>query len=531
MSGIGSHGIFVHLYINGSYWGLYNVVERPDASFLSSYLGGTKEEWFVANQDGPLDRDLDDRAEALSKLFITLGFAGRANESLANLEDDVVEKYAQVKAHIDTRQFSDYIILNWYAGTEDWPENNWYAGIRNPDGQFKLIVWDGQEIFDGGGAEIILGQTDNSRLNIVKPLFEILIQDPEFQVEFADRMYKHLFNDGALTDAKARDRWLRINQLIDTAIVGESARWGDVREELPITRDDWLKARDAVSAQFEGNAARLIALARESGYYPDIDPPLFNRPSGPVSPGFNLTMTTPPGHTIYYTTDGADPIVPKTGELAPTATKYIEPVVLTATTPIKARALAAALPASPGEGETADWTGPGQVWSALSEATFTIAAQEGKLAITEIMYNPPGGSGYEFIELQNIGEAELSLASLQFDAGIDFIFPPGATPLAPGEAIVLVRNPAAFTERYPGLNIGGVYRGKLSNEGEKISIKDAAGRRLISIEYDDENGWPFSPDGRGDSLVLIDPAGDANNPKSWRASANRNGSPGRDERL
>jgi len=35
-SGIGSHGTFVHLYVNGLYWGLYNPVERPDESFTSS---------------------------------------------------------------------------------------------------------------------------------------------------------------------------------------------------------------------------------------------------------------------------------------------------------------------------------------------------------------------------------------------------------------------------------------------------------------------------------------------------------------
>ena len=31
------HGNFVHLYINGLYWGLYNAVERPTADFLASY--------------------------------------------------------------------------------------------------------------------------------------------------------------------------------------------------------------------------------------------------------------------------------------------------------------------------------------------------------------------------------------------------------------------------------------------------------------------------------------------------------------
>ncbi|MEZ4765732.1 MAG: CotH kinase family protein [Calditrichia bacterium] len=38
MTGYGAHGNFVHLYINGIYWGLYNPVERPDQFFSSEYL-------------------------------------------------------------------------------------------------------------------------------------------------------------------------------------------------------------------------------------------------------------------------------------------------------------------------------------------------------------------------------------------------------------------------------------------------------------------------------------------------------------
>ena len=35
------HGTWVHLYINGLYWGVYNPTERPDASFMASYYGGS----------------------------------------------------------------------------------------------------------------------------------------------------------------------------------------------------------------------------------------------------------------------------------------------------------------------------------------------------------------------------------------------------------------------------------------------------------------------------------------------------------
>jgi hypothetical protein len=47
-------------------------------------------------------------------------------------------------------------------------------------------------------------------------------------------MCKHLSNDGALTAANAQARWLELNNIVDRAIVAESARWGDTWEETPL---------------------------------------------------------------------------------------------------------------------------------------------------------------------------------------------------------------------------------------------------------------------------------------------------------
>ena len=216
--------------------------------------------------------------------------------------------------------------------------------------------------------------------------------------------------------------------------------------------------------------------------------------------------------TIYYTIDGTDPRMSQTGVIAPNATAYSSPLVLTTTTQVKARLF------------------DGDIWSALSEATFRIAEQDRQLRLTELMYHPVDGNDYEFIELKNVGQTEVNLARMSFE-GIRFTFPAGQAPLAPGELILLVRNPIAFSQKYPKVTIGGVYDGQLANEGETITLKDAAGEIVMSLEYDDENGWPLSPDGRGDSLVIVDPGGDLNDPKNWQASVLLHGSPGIDESL
>jgi hypothetical protein len=506
MTGSGSHGIFVHLYLNGLYWGLYNVVERPDEPFMSSYYGGPKDDWQVISHGEALDHS-SERFETLHRL------AGNGQ-----LEDP--EQYAAIQEYLDIPHFVDYLILNWYAGNLDWAFNNWYAGVRRSSGQVRYFVWDGERIWYDG-AEIYMGMDEyNGQPNLIKPLFEALLENPDFRITLADRLYKHLFNDGALTDANSKARWINMNNVIQQAIIGESARWGDTREDTPITQEDWFRARDDVLVQMEGNAAKLISLARQAGYYPPVDPPVFAPLNGESVTRFELTMSTPSSQEgiIYYTTDGSDPRQKGTGAVSPNAHRYAGPLVLTSTTQVKARVFSKAA--------SSPWVG--QAWSALNEAILGIGNEmSSPLRITEIMYNPVGGDDYEFIELKNVGNVDLNLANASFE-GIAFTFPPMAAPLAPGEFTVLVRNPAAFAERYPAVAIGGVYDRSLSNGGERTALETAGGRTLVHVRYDDGNGWPRSPDGRGHSLMLVDLAGDPDNPKSWRASTTPNGSPGTD---
>ena len=321
MSGSGSHGIFVHLYLNGLYWGLYNVVERPDDSFLSSYLGGPKDDWQAINHGEVISHsgtlgNSSDRFKTLHRL------AGEGH-----LEDP--EKYAAIQTYLDIPHFVDYLILNWYAGNLDWAFNNWYAGVQRSSGQVRYFAWDGERTWYDG-AEIYMGLDEyNGQPNLVKPLFEALLENPDFRMELADRLYKHLSHDGALSDANSQARWISINNAIEQAIVGESARWGDTREDRPITQEDWFKARDDVLAQMEGNAARLIALARQAGYYPAVDPPAFDRRGGQVTTGFKLAMRVPSlkAGTIYYTTDGSDPRCQVTGAVSAHANRYSDPNV------------------------------------------------------------------------------------------------------------------------------------------------------------------------------------------------------------
>jgi CotH kinase protein/Lamin Tail Domain len=159
------------------------------------------------------------------------------------------------------------------------------------------------------------------------------------------------------------------------------------------------------------------------------------------------------------------------------------------------------------------------------------------LRITEIMYNPAPMTGntnsndeFEYIELRNTSPAPLSLANVRFDQGISFNFTGSAvTTLAPGAAVLVVKNAAQFALRYPsvsGAAIAGQYTGSLDNGGERIRLIDGGGEEILDFEYKDS--WYPLTDGFGFSLVVVDEEAQPDawgNKSQWRASGALDGSP------
>ncbi|GAB4430757.1 MAG: hypothetical protein Kow0031_11690 [Anaerolineae bacterium] len=509
MTGLAAHQEFVHLYLNGTYWGLYRLTEQTNADFMANYVGGDSDHWYLADSNGPR-REMDDvQTQALNDLFNMLALVSRVDESLvqpALLE----EPFNTLSAWFDPVQFSDFVLLHGYTTNQAWPQNDWLATVRLTDlpgrGRF-LLNGEQTPLSPAEMGGVSRAETHSPAL---RTLFSMWMENPDFRVTFADRAHRNLTGDGPLSDAGAQTRWDELSATIDQAIAVELARWDS---------DAYNDAADSARVQFEGTANRLIARARAEGFYPELDPPVFSRGDSLVSAGESLSIFLPDaycgGCRIYYTTDGSDPRLLITGDVIPTAQEYTRPIELSDNTRVKARVWQPPLPGS-----------DQPRWSALRQADFNVVAQDNPLRITEVMYNPPNGDDFEYIELFNSGSAPVELARLIFDDGIRYRFPPNTPPLGAGEYAVLVSNPTAFALQYPSVKVWGAYEGHLSNKGEHFELLTPDGQTLLEVRYDDENGWPVSADGRGDSLTLVDINANPGNPKSWRASAEVYGSPG-----
>jgi hypothetical protein len=151
------------------------------------------------------------------------------------------------------------------------------------------------------------------------------------------------------------------------------------------------------------------------------------------------------------------------------------------------------------------------------------------IIINEINYNSSDEFNPEdWLELYNPGSGPVDLEGWMLqddDSTHAFIFPQG-TLIEPNGYLVLCYDTSMFTPLFPeaGPILGNLGFG-LSGGGEVIRLFDFSGLLIDSVMYDDEEPWPWEPDGFGPTLELIDPELDNSLAENWLAF-NQNGTPG-----
>ena len=294
-------GFYVHLYLNGIYWGLYLIQERPVASHYAAYNGGEP-----------------DRIDAINGGRATDGTAQAWQQarSLAAGKD-----WGRICEVIDIDNFIDFTLLNLFAGNHDLKtDGNWRAAGGGPDGKpWRFYSWDAEQIL------VNRNQTGTGPSSDPTGMYRSLSEIEEFRIRFGDRVHKHLFNDGALTAERNIERWTKRADEIDVAVVAESARWGSYRRDMHswssgpyhlYTRNDfWITERQRLLEDyFPRRNSVALSQFKSLGLYPSVEAPVFHvnglyQHGGHVAAAAWLTMpSTAP--TVWYTLDGSDPRTP-----------------------------------------------------------------------------------------------------------------------------------------------------------------------------------------------------------------------------
>lgn len=370
MGHLSAHGRYVHLYLNGIYWGLYNLCEHPDEDFQASHLGGRAADYDVLVDFAELKNgDLN-----AWNLLMNLAGSSASDTVFQRLMGNNPDgsRNPAFPVLLDAENLIDYMVLHIFHGADDWPNHNWWSGAASRSDSpllnrgFQWFAWD-QEISNvstlyerSAWQSPPLKYADVSAANSpAAPYYALRQGSPAFRLRFADRVHRHLFNAGALTTPAATARWNSLVSQIDRAIVAESARWGDYQPHLsrpgqPYRREsDWLPNLTSMASSFwpQINATALRRF-RDAGLYPATAAPTINRFGGQFLPDFRVALTNPnTSGSIYFTLDGSDPRRPDNSPL-PAATTYTAPFPLSGPVTLKARILV------------------GTTWSALLETDF-----------------------------------------------------------------------------------------------------------------------------------------------------------------
>jgi hypothetical protein len=558
---------YYHLYLNGMYWGIYQTQERSEADFAASYFGGEADDYDVVKvntenwnyrieaTDGYLDnwRKLWD--------MCIEGFEDSVNYNLVQGKDPSGNRVPGAPVLVDIDNLIDYMLIIFYTGNFDSPTssfmgntgcNNFFV-IRNREyGQdgFSFYVHDGEHtmmadvVSPGIGLyedRVNIGTSTTNRMTVGS--FDIfhpqwlhfkLSANAEYRMCFTDRAYQVLSPGNPLSPESCLARFnTRVNQ-ISTAIISESARWGDTYKSYAYTKDDnWIPELDEVRNNYiPYRSDILITQLKQAGLYTSLDPASIKVQNTAIYADtfafqgtVSVTLANPKVNgDVYYSLNGEDPRMTG-GAINPKAIKAGKSITfnLGTSAPVVARI---------------NFNG---IWSALTQVNFLKKDEDySNLKVTELMYHPPDvvsgydttfGTSLEYIEFKNTGSSYINVSGMRLQGGVSCVFPANSI-LGPGEFFVAVSKVNPFHYFY-NKTASANFSGNFSNSGELIILADPSGNPVIAFNYSDLNPWPVEPDGQGNSLVAaqLNPTGDPNYPVYWKSSFKTKGSPFADDDI
>lgn len=307
-----SHQRYVNLFLNGIYWGLYNITERIDEGWCEEYLGGYETDYDVIKVE-------DSPQEVLASSGTLDNWKKLFDLAAATASD---ENYAQIDALLDLTNFVDYMIINIYGGNTDWDRHNWLAVYNTvtPGEGFKMLCWDSEHVLKDVNQDVGLGELRSLCPSL---LFKNLMKYPEFCRLVGDRIQKQCYQHGPLEPGNTTLIWTRLSDEIASALNCEAARWGDYRRDVHSWKSApyelYTKAThyDALQKDMLENILPyrrdvFIGQMQQQGLFPQVAAPLiciggevWNREE--PAENDHITLQHSAG-TIYYSLNGQDPV-------------------------------------------------------------------------------------------------------------------------------------------------------------------------------------------------------------------------------
>jgi hypothetical protein len=482
------------IYLNGQYWGILNLREKPSEHYFEENFSVDEENLNLLENSGEI---IYGKATDYAKLrnFIN-------SKSL-----DEEENYRQVAEQLDISCFIDYQILEIYVDNGDWPGNNIkFWKTNDPTSKWRWLIFDadfGFDLYYSKGNTLQFATATNGSDWPNPPWSTLflrkLLTNQEFKNTFINR-----FSDCLNSNLAAENLLPKVDSiqnLLTPEIENHLTRWG-------FSFDNWLYEVDRIETYISNRKDRMFSYMRT----------FF---------GFNddklITLAVSDQHAGRIEINS---IIPNQ---YPFAGNYFSEVPIT-------------LKAIPTIGyRFVRWEG-GSTSTDLSitinltsnttfTAVFEPASQnESSVVINEINYKSPDElDAGDWIEIYNNSSQTVDLSGwlLQdIDPESRFVFPYGIQ-LYPDEYLVIAEESSKFNKIFPTIkNVTGDFSFGLNSSGDVVSLNDYEGNVIDKVSFGVKAPWPIDPCGLGPTLELLKPDSDNEQASSWSAGQT-GGTPGR----
>lgn len=495
----------ITVYINGEYFGLYELREKFDIEYFEEIDDANEDDLDILSQSywyGGVLRNVEGSVDSFYAAYDAFNSLNPADSDFWN----------QADRYFDMVYYNDYIIAESWMGNVDWPWNNIkiYRSDKT-DYRWRFCLIDLELSMapngwtDAYSNHIQYMQDQNGDIPYINIWLKGM-QNARFRNYFINR-FADIMNTSYQFN-RLRDIENSMFSQTRPEMANEYARWGnpdDIQNQLAgfnanhiIFQDQLFKRTKEVRNHIESN------FNLES----QVDITLKVMPSDAGKIQMNTIIPEAlPWTGVYFNGNPVTlSVIPNPGfEFA-----YWE-----ANNIISTRDTNNAIHLNVFE-------------DATFTAVFNVNATVGKLAISEFNYHSDSTrDAGDWIEFYNYGDADLDISGYAFKDGNElneFTFPPN-TILSPEEYLVLVNDSVMFRSQHPDVVIFDEFDFNLSNSGEALSVLDVSNTLVLSINYFDSIPWPPAADGFGQTLELYDYALDESLPTSWFAGC-IGGSPG-----
>jgi CotH kinase protein/Chitobiase/beta-hexosaminidase C-terminal domain len=213
---------WVHVFLNSTYWGVYDAVEQHDAGYAQRHAGAGPERRLV---EGAPELGSGSVKAIIGSAAGWTSLLGRLTALVGNGEKTPSQAWTEACATLDVPGLIDYMLWNWWLQNEDWPTKNWLASWEG--GKWRFHSWDAEATLRAVPApEVSFAARFANGGAGPATAFNALSHWGEFREEVAARFAELSAEGGKLSPVYLSASLQNAADSFAPVVAAEAARWG-----------------------------------------------------------------------------------------------------------------------------------------------------------------------------------------------------------------------------------------------------------------------------------------------------------------